>query len=122
LLVRLETFFDHRLQIERSSGGGFGGEGINVNLGNFSSSLIGKRSDQASNRHSVLMIMVFNFIDCMDMIVRTVFSGMLVLIFMNNIVMGVFMRVRVAVFMRMMMGVFVRVDLACVRMFMIVHM
>jgi hypothetical protein len=67
------------------------------------------------------MIVVFNFIDCMDMIVRTVFSGMLVLIFMNNIVMGVnnivmgvFMSVRVAVFMRMMMGVFVRVILAFV--------
>ena len=70
----------------------------------------------------MLMIVVFNFIDCMDMIVRTVFSRMLVLIFMNNLVMGVFMRVRVSVFMRMMMGVFVRVDLTYVRMFMIVHM
>jgi hypothetical protein len=70
----------------------------------------------------MLMTMVFNFIDCMDMIVRTVFSRMLVFIFMNDIVMGVFMRVRVAVFMRMIMGVFVRVDLAFVRMFMIVPM
>jgi hypothetical protein len=70
----------------------------------------------------MLMIVVFNFIDCMDMIMRTVFSRMLVLIFMNNIVMGVFMRVQVAVFMRMLMGVFVRMDLALVRMFVIVHM
>jgi hypothetical protein len=61
----------------------------------------------------MLMIMVFNFIDCMDMIVRTIFAGMFVLSFMNNIVVVVFMHVRMAVFMRMMMVVFVRVDLTC---------
>jgi hypothetical protein len=71
---------------------------------------------------SMLMIMIFNLIDCMDMIVGTVFSGMLVLTFMNNIGMGVFMRVPVAVFMQVTMGVFVRVDLVFVRMLMIVLM
>jgi len=70
----------------------------------------------------MLMIVIFNFINGMDMIVRTVISRMLVLVFMNNIVMGVFMRVPVAVIMRMLMGVFVCMDLALVRMFMIVHM
>jgi hypothetical protein len=68
------------------------------------------------------MIMVFNLIDGMDMIVRTVVSRMLMFILMNNIVMGVFMGMQVAVIMRMLMSVFVGMDLALVRMFMIVHM
>lgn len=68
------------------------------------------------------MIMVLNLIDCMDMIVGTGFAGMFVLVFMNDTVMGVFMRVQVAVFMQVTMGVSVRVDLFCVRMFMIVQM
>ena len=70
----------------------------------------------------MLMIMVFDFIDGMDMIVRTVVSRMLVLVFMNNVVMGAFMSVPVTVIMRMLMGVFVCMDLAPVRMIMIVHM